>query len=186
MEFDRAQGYLIIWNRYVIFWIAAIFQHDCQMPCTCICIFVFVSKIEKEYCKKWCMNMDFSISCGILLGVSAHLRMLWPAVMYRLVLPLHQSCRKDNSKLWTTLSKIHLKHVFTPNFMVEAYLSSNLQAHPTMEFRYVNYSYRISEWKLYQNFLIISWISSPHSSVFKYRKRHRCHEHREARSPPQA
>ena len=38
------------------------------------------------------------------------------------------------------------------------------------------YSYRISKWKLYQNFLIISWISSPHSSEFKYKNWYRCHE----------
>ena len=54
--------------------------------------------------------------------------------------------------------------------MAEAYLSSNLQANPTKGNRDMNYSYRISKWKLYQNFLIISWISSPHSSEFKHRK----------------
>ena len=59
--------------------------------------------------------------------------------------------------------------------MVEAYVSSILQAHPKRENRYMNYSQRISKWKMYQNFLIIPWISSPHSSEFKYRKRHRCH-----------
>ena len=84
--------YLIIWNRYVIFWIATIFQHDCQMLYTYICTFLFVSK-KRNTVKNCCMNMDFSISCDILLGVSAYPRMLWPAVMYRVVLPLHQSCR---------------------------------------------------------------------------------------------
>ena len=28
---------LIIWNTYAIFKIAAFFQHDCHMPCICIC-----------------------------------------------------------------------------------------------------------------------------------------------------
>ena len=70
--------------------------------------------------------------------------------------------------------------------MVEVYLSSNLQANPAMEIRYMNYSYRSSKWKLYKDFLIISWISSTHSSALKYRKRHRCHELREAKSQPQA
>ena len=39
-------------------------------------------QIEKEYYQKLCMNMDFNISHGILLGVSAYLNMLWQAVIY--------------------------------------------------------------------------------------------------------
>ena len=56
--------YPIIWNRYVIFIIANIFQHDCQMPCICMCKFLFVPKIEIEYCKKWCHN--FELWCLVL------------------------------------------------------------------------------------------------------------------------
>ena len=68
------------------------------MPCMCICIcicicigigigiFLFIPKTEEEYWYKWCMNMDFIISFGILLRVPGYLRMLWPAVMCGVVL----------------------------------------------------------------------------------------------------
>ena len=42
----------------------------------------------------------------------------------------------------------------------------------------------MSKWKLYQNLLIPSWISSLHSSEFKYRNSFRCHESTEARFRP--
>ena len=51
--------------------------------------------------------------------------------------------------------------------MLEAYLSSDIQSDPTTERRNKKNIYRRSKWKLYQIFLIISWISNPHFNTEK-------------------